>query len=53
LDAFLVAQAGQNQPEVMTLPAGLMAGADPEHFSPDTLFDIISGDADGFLKAGV
>lgn len=51
-DAQLMAQTGPNQTEEMTLPAGLKPGSDPERFSPDTLFDIINGDADGYLKAG-
>ena len=51
-DTLSVAQAGQNQTQTMALPAGLSDGADPEHFSPDTLFEIINGDADGYLKAG-
>ena len=52
LSPLSMAQTGQNQTEAMTLPAGLRAGSDPERFSPDTLFEIINGDADGYLKAG-
>ena len=51
-DTLSMAQAGQNQTEAMTLPAGLRAGSDPERFSSETLFEIINGDADGYLKAG-
>lgn len=51
-DTLSMAQAGQNQTQTMALPAGLRDGADPERFSPDTLFEIINGDADGYLKAG-
>jgi hypothetical protein len=47
-----MAQAGQNLTEAMTLPAGLRDGSAPQRFSPETLFDIINGDADGYLKAG-
>jgi len=51
-DTLSMAQAGQNLTEAMVLPAGLRDGSDPERFSPDTLFEIINGDADGYLKAG-
>lgn len=51
-DTPSMAQAGQNQTEAMALPAGLRDGSDPERFSPETLFEIINGDADGYLKAG-
>ena len=51
-DTLSMAQAGQNQTEAMTLPTGLRAGSDPERFSSETLFEIINGDADGYLKAG-
>lgn len=51
-DTPSMAQAGQNQTEAMVLPAGLRDGSDPERFSPETLFEIINGDADGYLKAG-
>ena len=51
-DTLSMAHAGQNRTEAMALPAGLRDGSDPERFSPDTLFEIINGDADGYLKAG-
>ena len=51
-DTLSMAQAGPNQTQTMALPAGLRGGSDPERFSPDNLFEIINGDADGYLKAG-
>ncbi len=33
-------------------PPGFVASAPPESFGPDTLFEIINGDADLYLKAG-
>ena len=36
----------------MALPPGLVAEASLERFSPRTLFEIINGDADLYLKAG-
>lgn len=36
----------------MALPPGLVADAPPERFSPQTLFEIINGDADLYLKSG-
>lgn len=38
--------------EGMPLPPGIVADSKPEHYSPDTLFEIINGDADIYLKAG-
>lgn len=42
----------QSEGEEMAMPADLVAGSTVERFSPDTLFEIINGDADLYLKAG-
>ena len=47
-----IAKTVQRQAGAMALPPGLRDGSAPERFSPDTLFEIINGDADGYLKAG-
>jgi hypothetical protein len=47
-----VAKTVQRQAGGMTLPPDLWADSAPERFSPETLFDIINGDADLYLKAG-
>ena len=40
------------QAKEMTYPPEFVASAPPEYFGPDTLFEIINGDADLYLKAG-
>ena len=47
-----IAKTVQRQAGAMTLPPDLWAASAPERFSPETLFDIINGDADLYLKAG-
>ena len=47
-----MAQAGQHQAKEMPIPQGMAPAAPPERFAPETLFEIINGDADLYLKAG-
>jgi len=52
LSSLSIAKTVQRQAGAMTLPPDLRADSAPERFSPETLFDIINGDADLYLKAG-
>jgi len=52
LSSLSIAKTVQRQAGGMTLPPDLWADSAPERFSQETLFDIINGDADLYLKAG-
>lgn len=45
-------RAEQGRAGVMMPPPDLTAASDPQRFSAETLFEIINGDADIYLKAG-
>lgn len=50
--ALPLVKADTGLTEEMPLPPGMVADAKPNHYTPDTLFEIINGDADIYLKAG-
>lgn len=52
LGAAVAAGADESLLAAMALPEGLTPAAAPERFGPQTLFEIIDGEADLYLKAG-
>lgn len=50
--ALPVVKAATGVTKGMPLPPGIAADAQSERYSPDTLFEVINGDADIYLKAG-
>lgn len=46
------ASNAQSEGKGMVLPSNLVAGSNLQRFLPDTLYEIINGDADLYLKAG-